>query len=102
MVTCRNAFSGVSFVLPAMEHDALLKQLANTLHVPQLMVKFLTTVDDDDVLFVVYTPDTLDGRECDRLARCTICGDVSFQAPLIDGEDFDATTSERCCPEFLC
>ena len=51
MITCRNALSGLSFVLPAMERDALLKRLANTLNVPQLMIKFLTAVDYNEVLF---------------------------------------------------
>ena len=101
-ITCRNALSGLSFVLPAMERDALLKRLANTLNAPQLMIKFLTAVDDNEVLFVVSIPDTLDVQEGDRLARCTICGDRSFQEPLLDREDLDAATCERCCPEFLC
>ena len=102
MITCRNALSGLSFVLPAMERDALLKRLASTLNVPQLKIKCLTAVDDNEVLFVVSIPDTLDGQEGDRLARCTICGDLSWREPLIDRDNLDAATCQRCHPDLLC
>ena len=91
MITCRNALSGLSYVL-----------LANTLNAPQLMIKFLTAVDDNEVLFVVSIPDTLDGQEGDRLARCTICGDLPCREPLFDRDDLDAATCQRCCPDLLC
>ena len=102
MITCRNALSGLSFVLPAMERDALLKRLANTLNVPQLMIKFLPEVDDDEVLFVVSIPDTLDGPAGDSLGRCTNCGDLSCGEPLFDRDISDVATCQRCHPYLLC